>query len=150
MPPRTKTEALREDGTLNPRPATVVDPKFRDGEFFDPHDVVQVKYEMLRRARVDDVSVAQAAAEFGFSRPTFYQAQSSFEEAGVAGLVPGKRGPRGPHKVRPEVMEFLASRLSPGQPVRARALARALREELGVDLHPRTIERVVATAKKTP
>jgi transposase len=150
MPTRTKTETLREEGTLNPRPASVLDTKFKEGEFFDPHDVVQVKYEMLRRVRVDDVPVTQAAEEFGFSRPTFYQAQSSFEEAGVAGLVPGKRGPRGPHKVRPEVLDFLASRVSPGQPVRARELAKALREELGVELHPRTIERAVATRKKTP
>ncbi len=149
MPVRSKTETLREEGTLNPRRAAVVDPKFREGEFFDPHDVVQVKYEMLRRARVEEIPVVQAAAEFGFSRPTFYQAQSSFEEAGIAGLVPVKRGPRGPHKLRPEVMEFLASRVLSGQPVRARALSTALRHELGVDLHPRTIERAVATAKKT-
>jgi len=150
MPSNTKTDTLREEGTLNPRPNSVVDPKFLEGEFFDPNDVVQVKYEMLRRVRVDDIPVAHAAAEFGFSRPTFYQAQSSFDEAGVAGLVPGKRGPRGPHKVRPEVIAFLVSRLSPGQPVRARALAAALKDELGVDLHPRTIERLVATVKKTP
>lgn len=149
MPARNKTETLLEEGTLNPRPAAVVDPKFREGEFFDPHDIVQVKYEMLRRVRVDEIPVVQAATEFGFSRPTFYQAQSSFEGAGLAGLVPGKRGPRGPHKLRPEVMEFLESRVLPGQPVRARALATMLREELGIDLHPRTIERAVATGKKT-
>lgn len=149
MPTRSKTETLREEGTLNPRPEAVGDPKFRVGEFFDPHDVVQVKYEMLRRVRVDEVPVAQAATEFGFSRPTFYQAQSSFDEAGIAGLVPGKRGPRGPHKLRPEVMAFLASRVVPGQPVRAGALATALRAEFGIDVHPRTIERAVAPAKKT-
>ncbi|WP_311044454.1 MULTISPECIES: hypothetical protein [unclassified Rhizobium] len=33
---------------------TVRDPKFRGSEFFDPHDAVQVKYEMLRRVSVDN------------------------------------------------------------------------------------------------
>jgi len=39
-------------------------------------DVVQVKYEMLRRVRVDQVPMARAARAFGFSRPAFYQAQA--------------------------------------------------------------------------
>src|SRR5262245_43416213 len=47
--------------------------------YFDPQDLVQVKYEMLRRVRVDGLSVKQASSDFGFSRPSFYQAQSAFE-----------------------------------------------------------------------
>jgi hypothetical protein len=35
-----------------------------------PRDLVQVKYEMLRRVRVDGHSVSQSATGFGLSRPS--------------------------------------------------------------------------------
>ena len=86
MPKRTarkdpKAASLVEDGTLNPFPERVSDPKFLQSEFFDPRDVVQVKYEMLRRVSVDNVSVTEASDEYGVSRPTYYQAKASFETA---------------------------------------------------------------------
>ena len=104
---RSKADALREEGTLNPAPEKVRDPKFQEGEFFDPRDVVQVKYEMLRRVSVEKASVTDATDEYGVSRPTYYQAKANFDEAGIAGLVPKKRGPRGPHKIQGEVLAFL-------------------------------------------
>ena len=52
-----KLEALREEGALNPTPDEVQDPKFQENEFFDPHDIVQVKYEMLRRVSVENAPV---------------------------------------------------------------------------------------------
>ncbi|NCO88147.1 MAG: helix-turn-helix domain containing protein [Rhodobacterales bacterium] len=143
---RSKTEALREEGTLNPAPDKVQDPKFQEGDFFDPHDVVQVRYEMLRRVRVDRKSVTEAAEEYGVSRPTYYQAKGNFEAAGIAGLAPSKPGPRSPHKIGEDVLAFLQEQLVPGEPVRARALAKLVRRDLNIDVHPRTIERAV---KKT-
>ncbi len=154
MPKRTdrsdpKTAALLEDGTLNLSPEKVGDPKFQVGEFFDPRDLVQVKYEMLRRVSVDNLSVTQAIAEYGVSRPTYYQAKASLEEAGVAGLVPKKRGPRGPHKLQGEILAFVEKQHVPGEPIRARDLAVLIRQEFSVKVHPRTIERALA-GKKTP
>ena len=146
----SKEEALRDEGTLNPRPEGVIDPKFREGHFFDPRDLVQVKYEMLRRVRVENVAVSQAVEEFGFSRPTFYEAQASFGQEGIAGLVPKKRGPRGPHKLSAKVMTFLEALVVPEQPIRARELARRIREEYELDIHPRTIERALSPGKKKP
>ncbi|MEI8703316.1 helix-turn-helix domain-containing protein (plasmid) [Mesorhizobium mediterraneum] len=143
---RSKTDALIEEGTFNPSPEKVGDPKFRGSEFFDPHDAVQVRYEMLRRVSIDNVSVTVASDEYGVSRPTYYQARASFDAAGIAGLVPKKPGPRGPHKIDDEVLAFLQAQLAPGEPVRARELAKLVRCELDVELHPRTIERVL---KKT-
>jgi len=145
---RSKADALREEGTLNPAPEKVRDPKFREGDFFDPRDAVQVKYEMLRRVSVEQASVTDASDEYGVSRPTYYQAKADFAEAGVAGLVPRKRGPRGPHKIQGEVLAFLRARLVPGEPIRARELAGLIHEEFGLDVHPRTIERAVG-GKKT-
>ncbi len=144
-----KTAALLEEGTLNPSPEKVSDPKFRASDFFDPRDFVQVRYEMLRRVSVDDASVTQATAEYGVSRPTYYQAKASFEEAGVAGLVPKKRGPRGPHKLQGEILAFAEKHHVEGEPIRGRELAKLIRQEFSVVIHPRTIERALG-GKKTP
>jgi len=144
-----KAEILLSEGTLNPAPEKVRDPKFREGEFFDPRDSVQLKYEMLRRVSVENTSVTDAVDEYGVSRPTYYQALAGFQVAGIAGLVPRKRGPRGPHKLQGDVLAFLERRLVAGEPIRARELSRLVRKEFGVDVHPRTIERAVRL-KKTP
>ena len=146
---RSKADALLEEGTLNSTPEKVRDPKFQQGEFFDPRDVVQVKYEMLRRVRVESALVTDTALEYGISRPTYYQARTRFDEAGIAGLVPKKRGPRGPHKLHGEVLAFLEQQVVPGQPIRAPELATRVRQEFGLDVHPRTIERALG-GKKTP
>src|ERR1700720_2062466 len=114
---RSKADALLEEGTLNPAPEKVRDPKFQGSEFFDPRDAVQVKYEMLRRVSIDSASVTEVSDEYGFSRPTYYQAKANFDAAGITGLVPKRPGPRAPHKVHGEVLAFLQARLVPGEPV---------------------------------
>jgi transposase len=80
------------------------------------------------------------------SRPTYYQAKANFDAAGIAGLVAKKPGPRGPHKIDSNVLAFLRAQLIPGEPLRARELARLIRNELGIEVHPRSIERAL---KKT-
>jgi transposase len=142
-----KVQALIEEGTLNAAPEKVLDAKFRGNEFFDPHDTVQVKYEMLRRVSVEKASVVSATEEYGVSRPTYYQTKTSFEEAGIAGLVPRKRGPRGPHKLQGAVLAFIEEHLVAGEPIRARQLATQIGERFHLDVHPRTIERAVAVKK---
>jgi transposase len=145
----SKAAALLADGALNPSPAKVGDPKFRAGDFFDPRDLVQVRYEMLRRVSVDNLPVTQVSAAYGVSRPTYYQAKASFGEAGLAGLVPKKKGPRGPHKLRGDLLAFVEKRIVPGKPLRARELARLIRKEFSIEVHPRTIERACGR-KKAP
>jgi transposase len=154
MPTKSKNEspkvkALVEEGTLNPNPEKVRDPRFQHNEFFDPRDLVQVRYEMLRRVSIENASVTDATEEYGVSRPTYYQARTNFDKRGVAGLVPQKRGPRGPHKLQGKVLTFVEQQLVAGEPVRARELARSIQQEFGLHIHPRTIERAVA-GKKTP
>jgi len=144
-----KAAALVQEGTLNPSPGKVSDPKFQDGDFFDARDVVQVRYEMIRRVSVENASVTDVTLEYGVSRPTYYQAKASFDEAGLVGLVPKKRGPRGPHKLQGEALAFVESEHVPGEPIRARELAELVREKFGVEVHPRTIERALG-GKKTP
>jgi transposase len=104
---------------------------------------------MLRRVSLEKTSVTNATKEYGVSRPTFYQTRAHFDKTGVAGLVPQKRGPRGPHKLQGEVLAFVEQQLIAGEPVRARELAKLIRQKFDLNLHPRTIERAVAV-KKTP
>jgi hypothetical protein len=144
-----KTAALLVDGTLNPSPEKVSDPKFQAGDFFDPRDLVQVRYEMLRRVSVDNLPVTQVSVEYGVSRPTYYHAKASFGDAGLAGLVPKKRGPRGRYKLRGDLLAFVEKRIVPGKPLRARELARQVRQEFSIEVHPRTIERACGR-KKAP
>ncbi len=57
-----KLRILRQSHTLHPHADQVRDPLFTTGSaFFDPRDLVQVKYELLRRVRVDGESVSHAA-----------------------------------------------------------------------------------------
>jgi Helix-turn-helix domain len=105
-----KRRLLRQSGTLNPNSLNVIHQLFQDSEFFDPDDLLQVKYEMLRQVRVDRQPVSQTAREFGFSRPSFYQAQFTFEQGGVVGLLPHKRGPKSGHKLTARIMQFVAER----------------------------------------
>lgn len=143
-PEGPKAQALRAQGTLNPRPDAVRDEIFSESAFFDARDLVQVKYEMIRRVHTDGHSVTQAADAFGFSRPSFYLAQSAFQAEGLPGLVPRKRGPRGAHKLSPAVMEFLRQLRQDDPELRPKDLAARVHERFGLSVHPRTVERGLA------
>jgi len=148
MPKVTKLDRLRQLGVLNPRPEAVRAPWFQSAGFFDPNDLVQVKYEMLRHARQDGVNKAEAAALFGLSRPTYYQAEAAFELEGLAGLLPRARGPKSAHKLTDEVMRLIEQHQRAGAPLQARSLATLVQSKLGVSVHPRSIERAMARKKK--
>src|SRR5207247_2563228 len=105
--PDPKLNVLRQQGTLNPHAQAVADELFQKSDFFDPRDIVQVKYEMLRKAQIDKATVSHCADLFGFSRPSFYQARIAFDHSGLTGLLPQKRGPRRAHKLSSEVMAFI-------------------------------------------
>lgn len=143
-----KQGALRRNGMLNPRPQGVRHPLFQDSGFFDRDDIVQVKYEMLRQVHVDNRPVSQAADEFGFSRPSFYQANSTFEQAGLAGLIPLKRGPRSGHKLTPEVMEFLLAMRKADPSLNFAQLGDLAKKKFDIQVHPRSIERQLLREKK--
>lgn len=145
-----KIERLKAHGALNPHPEKVTYSFFIDSslEFFDPDDLVQVKYEMLRSVEKEGFSVTNAAKEFGLSRPSFYQAQSEFKKHGIAGLTRGQPGPKSAHKLTDEIMEFIDKSIKEGDPLRSRILAPKIKEQFKVEIHPRSIERAVMRRKK--
>lgn len=144
----SKRVALQRQGTLNPRPQDVMDPVFQENEFFDARDLVQVKYEMLRRVRTEKASVSQSASVFGFSRPSYYQAQKAFAKDGLPGLIPKKRGPHEAHKLSPEVLDFVVEAQDKEPPPQFSGLARMIEQRFGVHVHPRSIERALSRRKK--
>ena len=144
----SKADRLRQNDSLNPHPERVSAQHFRNSVFFDAQDLVQVKYEMLRQVSHEGTPKAQAAALYGMSRPTLYQAISAFNREGVAGLLPQRRGPKGAHKLTDEVMQFVLQRQAENASLHARALAKALREEKHLEVHPRSIERALKRKKK--
>jgi len=148
-PREDKSAALRRHHALNPRPDVVVDPDFAsDNPFFDARDLVQVKYEMLRRVRQEGRPVTEAAANFGFSRPSFYEAQASFEIAGLPGLLPQRPGPKRAHKLSEEVVEHLESALAEAPSLNSQQLAGMVEARFGIRVHRRSVERALARRKK--
>lgn len=146
-----KRDALAEHRVLHPRPERVIDELFVANPFFDPRDLVQVKYEMLRRVRADGQSISEAAARFGLSRPTFYEARAAFRRGGLRGLLPAKKGPRRRHKLSESVMAFVDEQLAADASVRPEELARRIEEHFGLKVHPRSVSRARARrARKAP
>lgn len=139
-----KVEALRAERSLNPRPEAVTDQEFAASEFFDARDVVQVKYEMVRRVQVDGETVSRSATAFGFSRPSFYEASAALEAGGLAALVPARPGPRRAHKLTEEVVAFARQRLETEPSLRSVDLVEAIAERFGIGVHPRSVERALA------
>jgi transposase len=147
-PPDPKSRALRLRDSLNPHPEKVADPLFATSDFFDARDLVQVKYEMVRRVRVDHQPVRSSATAFGFSRPSFYQAQARLESGGLTALMPQKPGPRRRHKLDTQVMTFLQKLRSEDPSLRPPDLVGRILEHFDRRVHVRSIERALARQEK--
>jgi len=143
-----KRDALARRGVLHPHPERISDDLFSSDPFFDRCDLVQVKYEMLRRVRVDGRTVRDAADAAGLSRPTFYSARAAFEKEGLLGLLPAKKGPRRAHKLSDEVLVLVEELQRDAPDLDLAALASLLQERLDLTVHPRSIERALARRRK--
>jgi transposase len=146
--PDPKLRALKDSGTANPHAQDVQDPAFVDSDFFDPRDLIQVRYEMLRRVRSEGQSITKATTLFGVSRPTFYKVQSDFDRSGLVALLPAKRGPRGPHKITAEVQRFIEAATAGEENLDAQGLAASIAQRFGLVVHRRTVQRALGRLKK--
>lgn len=146
--PDQKTLELQRTGTLNPHPDSVSDTLFKENPFFDPKDLLQVRYEMLRRHSVEGVSIVDVAAKFGVSRPTVYQAQAAFQRAGLSGLLPKHRGPKEGHKLSAEVIEYVRALRTAEPGFTTVACVHAVQGKFGITVHRRSLERALAGKKK--
>src|SRR5258708_20311691 len=83
-----KLDALRQRRALNPRPERVTDELFRQSEFFDPRDLPQVKYEMLRRGKKGGGPLVRGAGALRFSLPPFFSSLAAYTVPGACRLLP--------------------------------------------------------------
>jgi transposase len=144
-----KAASLRRHHALNHHAQDIQDPAFTsDNPFFDSRDLVQVKYEMLRRVRQEGQSVSQVAAAFGFSRPSFYQTQAQFEQDGLPGLVRQRPGPKRAHKLSEPVVDLLEAVLAQDATLNSKQLTQHLEGQLGLRVHPRSVERALARRRQ--
>ncbi len=147
-PADAKTKALRAQSSLHPHPERVKDDAFASDEFFDCRDQVQVKYEMLRRHRIDGQLVTQVAAAFGFSRQAFYVADNAFRKGGIASLLPRQRGPKRAHKCTDELLDFVLEWKQHNPTADNESLVEEIHQRFDITIHPRTIDRALARRKK--
>lgn len=145
---KSKINTLKEHGTLNPNAESVKDPLFMEHEFFDPSDLMQVKYEMLRRVYKEGESVKKASFAFGFSRLSFYRIQAAFRKNGLAGLILKKRGPRQAHKLSEEIMEFIEKAIKKDKSLQSSDIKKLVEENFNMSIHTRSIERALVRRKK--
>lgn len=143
-----KQSALERHAALNRHPHRVKDKLFEQDDFFDARDLVQVKYEMLRKVRVEKRAVSDVAAIFGFSRPSFYQTKEAFENKGVTGLIPKKRGPRAPHKVNQQVLAFVRSLMEKPDDLTLEEITKRVEAKFGIKVHSTNISRQLKAESK--
>ena len=143
-----KIQYLRRTAAFNPHAERIQDPLFGKGDFFDPRDLLQVRYEMVRRVRTEGKSVRETVDAFGVTKPTFYQNLRRLQQGGLPGLLPQKRGPHQGHKLTEEVVRAIREARQKDPSLTPRDLARQVESRFGRRVHPRSIAR--ALGKKNP
>ncbi|MFE3559459.1 transposase [Streptomyces sp. NPDC059193] len=143
-----KVGVLAASRSLNPHPEKVTDEVFLSSPFCDARDVVQVKYEMVRRVRVDGMPVAWAARAFGYCRQTFYEIAAALDAGGPGALAPGKPGPKGPVKLTAPVMDRIDAWRATDPMLTSKDLAAKVAGEFGFTVHPRSVERALARRRE--
>jgi transposase len=103
---------------------------------------------MLRAHTVEGRSVVSVADVYGFSRETFYATLAVFEECGVPGLADGKPGRPGPLKLTEEAAQWVRELHRRHPEFSGREMAERLAEEMDIEVHRRTIERLLGAAGK--
>jgi transposase len=147
--PTQKKKALLASRTLNSHPEAVQSALFT-GDFFDPHDRAQVKYEMLRARQLEGITVTEACRQFGFSRESFYQIREAFQEQGFPGFLPAKRGRKGPSKLKGEALEFVLAKKQEAPDIEPGRLAQLVAERYGVEIHRTTVQRALKKKRRAP
>lgn len=138
-----KAEFLKKEGVLNPKPERVLHPLFQSQAFFDPRDLPQVRYEMLRSARAEQLTVTEACKLFGFSREYFYRLERVFMSSGFTGLLGSTRGRRPLVALNQEIVNFIIHRKISEPSLTGEDLRKELKNIYQVDCSRRTVERVI-------
>jgi transposase len=143
----SKKDILMENGTYNKNYKNVKALKFIDDRFFDPMDIAQVKYEMLKEVERNGVTITDAADSYGFSRTAYYSIKEAFSTQGIKGLIPEKTGPKSPHKLTREYQKLIDEWVADNPSVSSNEIAERLNQNGAIHVSKRTIERYRAKKK---
>ena len=146
--PQDKRDRLAARGGLHPHPEQVQDALFHESDFFDPRDLAQVRYEMLRRHVVEGRPVTEIVRSFGVSRQLFYVVTRLFQQQGFWGLLPKKRGPQAASKCSEELLSYVDQRRAENPQYTLRQLIDEIEAKFDIHLHRRTLERGLARREK--
>jgi len=144
-PRLARHEEMRKNGSFNYRANNITAEIFSNSTFFDAYDLIQVKYEMLRAVEKEHHDVSSASVMYGYSRVSFYQIKKEFDKNGITGLMPKKRGPKGSRKLNSSDIEYakeLEKTFTKSQ------IVNRLKEERGIIISKRTLERELSDKKK--
>ncbi len=139
-----KIDFLKNQGLLNPSPERVTHPLFNTKAFFDPRDLPQVRYEMLRAARVEQIPVAKACRLLGFSREYFYRLERAFNERGYVALLGSRMGRPPLLALNQEIVSFIVHRKLESPRLSGEDLRKEILKLYKVDCSRRTVERIIA------
>ena len=96
---------------------------------------------LLARSRV--ATQIELGAAFGRHRNTIGRLEQRLEQLGMAGVVPAKPGPKGPHKATPDVLAVMTELAHLGG-VR---VARAIEQRTGVSLTPNYVSYLLGQVR---
>lgn len=143
-----KANFLAQRGALHPHPEQVQDDLFQSVEFFDARDLIQVRYEMVRRYRTDRQGPTQVACAFGVSRQHLHGLARTFQNLGLPGLFPRQPGPKAARKCTDEVLAFVRACQARSPQLTLDDLLAEVWRCLGVRLHRRTLQRQLTRQEK--
>ena len=146
--PDPKEAALAAARCLNPHPEQVSDPEFLASEFFDARDVVQVKYEMVRKVKAAAPRSPRPPRRSGTPGRRTTRRPPRWSAPGWRGWSrpgPGRAAPTSsPRRSCAWAEEQLAA--DPG--AAPGAAGRPIEESFGVRVHPRSVERALARRRE--
>jgi transposase len=145
---KDKIARLKENNSYNKKASEVSSPLFLTNPYFDPYDIVQVKYEMLRAVNNNELSVSDTSRQFGFSRTAYYKIESRFNADGIDGLCFRKTGPKTPAKVTEDLLDFAADLKARQPDITNDEIVEEIRQQKGVTIHKRSLQREKAKKKR--
>jgi transposase len=73
---------------------------------------------------------------------------AAFQQSGLPGLIPKRRGPKTAHKLSDEVLEYIEELRALDEALRASELSERILKKFGLSVHPRSIERALWRQRK--
>ena len=138
-----KLKFLEKEGLLNQKPDRISHSLFKTNDFFDPLDLLQVRYEMIRYVKVDGYSVAKACRIFGFSREYYYKLGRMFSERGFVGLLGAPSGRRPLIALNQELVNFIIHKKLEEPNLSGDNICKQIKKSYYVECSTRTVERII-------